>query len=149
MEDEFIVFNRQGRVGRPSGHRLSDRTKEKIRQKRLGCCHTQETKDKISRSLTEYFKSRDSLSASIENEYIDVSDEAVEWICEHREELDMTDHVMTEKRLMYLKHLEICIGSDIEYLFGHNATPEFLILLKEELEENGSDADINELRSLI
>ena len=148
MEDEFIVL-RRGRVGRPSGHRLSDRTKEKIRQKRLGCCHTQETKDKISRSLTEYFRKRDSLSASIEHEYADVSDEAVEWIAEHKEEIDVTEHVMTEKRLMYLKHLEICIGSDIEYLFGHNATPEFLMLLKEELEETESDVDVSELHSLI
>jgi len=149
MKDEFIVLNRRGRVGRPSGHRLSDRTKEKIRQRRLGCCHTQETKDKISRSLSAYFKKRDTLSDSIEAEYIDVSDEAVEWVVANREALDMTEHVMTEKRLMYLKHIEICIGSDIEYLFGHNATPEFLMLLKEELEETGSDDDISELHSLI
>lgn len=148
MEDEFIILQ-QGRVGRPSGHRLSEMTKEKIRLKRLGCCHTQATKDKISRSLTEYFKKRDLLSDSIENEYIDISEEAVEWIVEHKEEIDVTEHVMTEKRLMYLKQLEICMGSDIEHLFGHNATPEFLMLLKEELEENGSEKDLAELRSLL
>ena len=37
--------------GRPIGHKLSETTKEKIRQKRLGTSHTKETKDKISKSL--------------------------------------------------------------------------------------------------
>jgi len=135
--------------GRPSGHRLSNDTKEKIRRKRLGRSHSQRTKDKISKSLIAYFKNKESLSMSIEHEYSYISEEAVEWISEHREEIDVTEHVMTEKRLMYLKQIEICLGSDIEYLFGHNATPEFLMILKEEMQEKGLTADMAELHSLL
>ncbi len=144
MEDQIIIKRKRGR---PCGHRLSEETKDRIRQKRMGCCHTKKTKDKISRSLVEYFRKRDALSLSLANEYSYVSDEAVDWICEHREDIDKIEHVMTERRLMYLRQIEICIGSDIEYLFGHNITPEFLILLKEELQEEGQNE--LELHSLV
>jgi hypothetical protein len=56
---------------------------------------------------------------------------------------------MTEKRLSYLKQLELNIGSDIEHLFGHNSTPEFLLLLKEELSELFGREKVQELCSLI
>ncbi|KKM97154.1 hypothetical protein LCGC14_1170820 [marine sediment metagenome] len=144
MEDQIIIRRKRGR---PYGHRLSEETKDRIRRKRLGCCHTKETKDKISRSLMAYFRKRDSLSLSLENEYSYLSDEAVDWVCEHREDIDKTEHVMTERRLMYLRQLEICIGSDIEYLFGHNITPEFLMILKEEIQEAGQNE--LELHSLV
>ncbi len=144
MEEQIVINKKRGR---PYGHRLSEETKDRIRQKRLGCCHTKKTKDKISQSLVAYFRKRDSLSLSLENEYSYVSDEAVDWVCEHREDIDKTEHVMTERRLMYLRQLEICIGSDIEYLFGHNITPEFLMILKEELQEEGQNE--LELHSLV
>jgi len=144
MKDEIIT---KKKAGRPYGHRLSEGTKDRIRQKRLGCCHTKETKDKISRSLAAYFRKRDSLSLSLENEYSYVSDEAVDWVCDHREDIDKTEHVMTERRLIYLRQLEICMGSDIEHLFGHNITPELLMILKEELKEEGQNE--LELHSLV
>ena len=68
------------RRGRPIGHRLSESTKEKIRQKRLGTSHTRATKDKISRSLKAYFKSKDKLADSIEYEYSYISEEAFYFI---------------------------------------------------------------------
>lgn len=137
------------KVGRPFGHKLSDKTKDKIRNKRLGTHHTQETKDKISRSLSEYFGKRDSLSASLEHEYSYVSDEAVEWVCNNKEAIDESEYVITEKRLSYLKQMELCMGSDIEYLFGHNSTPEFLLLLKEKLLSTNDTDILKEFNSLI
>jgi hypothetical protein len=144
MEDNFKI--KRGR-GRPLGYKLSDHTKEKIRRKRLGTHHTEETKNKISKSLIEYFKKKNSLSTSIEYEYSEISDEAVDWIYENRDALDRTEHVVTERRLLSIKQLEICLGSDIEELFGHNTTPEFLMMLKEDVQRLGYD--LKELHSLI
>jgi len=126
-----ITLNRKR--GRPFGHVLSERTKNKIRTKRLGTHHSEETKDKISKSLIEYFKEKDSLASSIGHEYRYLSDEAVEWVYNNRDAIDSTEYVMTEKRLSYLSQSEISLGNDIEILFGHNSTPEFLLMLKEEI----------------
>jgi hypothetical protein len=144
MDDDMSIKKNRGR---PYGHRLSEKTKDKIRQKRLGSQHTQETKDKISRSLTEYFRKRNSLFSSIKHEYSYVSAEAENWVCEHKEDIDKINNVMTERRLAHIKQLEICMGSDIEYIFGHSITPEFLMILKEEMQEAGQSEP--ELDSLV
>ncbi len=138
----------KGRRGRPFGHRLSEKTKNRIRIKRLGRHHTQDTRDKISRSLAAYFKKRDSLAASIEREYSCISEQAAEWVHDHRDDINETDHVMTETHLIHLRQLEVCVAGDIENLFGHNITPEFLLLLKEEL-QLVDGAELEELYSLI
>lgn len=135
--------------GRPFGHRLSEESKEKIRRKRLGTHHSQKTRDKISKSLTKYFSERDSLADSMEHEYSYLSEDAAEWVCRHKKDIDETDYVMTEKRLTYLKQLEICLGNDIEYLFGHNSTPEFLLMLKEEIRKDFGNEGVKELYSLL
>ena len=135
--------------GRPFGHRLSEETKDKIRNKRMGTHHSKETRDKISKSLIKYFKSKDSLAASIEREYSYVSDEAAAWVYANRDAIDDTEYVMTEKRLSYLKQIELCFGNDIEHFFGHNSTPEFLLILKEEIMERFGEDKIQELCSLI
>lgn len=135
--------------GRPFGHRLSEITKDKIRYRRLGTHHSKATKDKISKSLIEYFRRRDSLSASMANEYSYISDEAVGWIYDNRNALDDTDNVVTEKRLSYLSQLELCLGSDVENFFGHSATPEFLLMLKEEIAQAFGKDGVMELCSLL
>ena len=136
--------------GRPIGHRLSEASKERIRQKRIGTSHTKETRDKISRSLREYFKKRDPLADSIEQEYSYISEEATDWIIDNSDYLNDTDCVMTEKRLSYLNQVEIAMGSDVENMFGHSATPEFFMLLKEEMKKlNCAPLDMDELYSLI
>lgn len=145
--DEDVTISRTR--GRPFGHRLSEETKDKIRNKRMGTHHSKETKDKISESLIKYFKSKDSLSDSIEHEYSYVSEEAAEWVCNNRDAIDDTEHVLTEKRLSYLKQIELSFGNDIEHLFGHSATPEFLLILKEEIIERLGKDKIQELCSLI
>ena len=140
---------RGNKRGRPFGHRLSEATKNKIRYKRLGTHHSEKTKDKISKSLIEYFKRKDSLAVSMANEYSYISDEAVEWVCDNQEAIDDTDHVVTEKRLAYLSQLETCLGKDIENFFGHNTTPEFLLMLKEDIEKAFGKEGVAELCSLL
>ena len=146
MGDEDKIHKKRGR---PVGHRLSAYTKDKIRQSRLGTRHSKETKDKISRSLEKYFKKRDSLADSMEYEYGYVSDEAVEWVNANKDVIDEIEDVVTEKRLSYLSQVELCFGPDIEKLFGHNTTPEFLLILKEEIAEAFGKEELAELYSLL
>ena len=146
MEDGVRIRNKRGR---PFGHRLSKETKDKIRNGRLGTHHTRKTRDKIYKYLVSYFKKRDSLADSIEQEYSYLSEEAADWVYANRDDIDETEHVMTEKRLSYLNQVELCLGSDIEKLFGHNTTPEFLLLLKEELIEALDKDKLIELHSLL
>jgi hypothetical protein len=143
METDIKIKKKRGR---PFGHKLSEETKEKIRQQRLGTRHSQETKNKISRSLIKYFKKRDSLAESMEYEYRKMPKEAVAWVHDNRKSIDETEHVMTERRLWYLNQLEISMGTDFEHIFGHNATPEFFMLLKEEVNDPEL---IEELESLV
>jgi len=133
MEEIKITRKR----GRPRGYKLSEESKHKIRLKRLGTHHTLETRNKISRSLKAYFRRRDSLSKSIKDEYLYISDEAVDWIIDNKDEIDSTENVMSMRRLNNLQQLELYFGSEIEDLFGHQMTPEFLILVKELLGELG------------
>jgi len=134
--------------GRPCGYELSDITKEKIRRSRTGTPHSEETRDKISRSLIRYFRKRDPVSKGIEREYRRFPKQAVKWLSEHRSDIDDTEGIMTNKRMIYLSQLEVCYGSDIEN-FSHSSTPEFLMLLKEELRNSGMSDELNELLSLI
>jgi hypothetical protein len=144
--DEEVKVKRQ--PGRPRGYKLSESTKEKIRAKRLGVKHSKETKDKISKSLINYFKNKDSLADSIEYEYSTISKEAVKWLVANKDDIDETEYVLTDRRLWFLQKLELCVGKDVE-LFGHDTTPEFILCLKEELQEAGRSGDIEEMYSLI
>ena len=137
------------KIGRPLGHRLSENSKDKIRCSRLGTHHSKKTRDKISTSLKKYFKDRDSLAASIEYEYGYISEEAVDWISDNKEVIDETDNVLTERKLLYLNQLELCLGNDIENLLGHNTTPEFLLILKEEITKVFGKDMLAELYSLL
>jgi hypothetical protein len=84
----------------------------------------------------------------MEYEYSELSPEATDWIYENRESIDDSEFIMTEKRLMYLKQLEICMGSELEQIFGHSKTPEFLLLLKEDLASVDQEL-VKELLSLL
>jgi len=97
MDHEIEVYRKRGR---PFGHRLSEKTKDKIRNKRFGTHHSQATKDKISRSLSEYFLRRDSLADSLEHEYSYISEEATEWIHSHKAAIDDSEYVITKKAFL-------------------------------------------------
>jgi len=133
--------------GRPSGFRLLEESKEKIRQSRLGTHHTEKTKNKISKSLIIYFKSRDSFTESIRNEYKDFPQHIDDWLVDHKEPLDESDSVMAEGKLAYLQQIEMCYGNEIDK-FGHELSPEFLLMLKEELLEAGLFDELEKLHVL-
>jgi hypothetical protein len=147
MESGSGIISRKR--GRPFGHRLSDETKNKIRCKRLGTHHSKETRDKISKSLSRYFKKKDSLSDSMLYEYNYVSEEAVEWVEVNKDTIDDVDNVVAEKKLLRPNQIELCIGSDIEYFFGHNTTPEFLLMLKEKIQLLNDSDILKEFNSLV
>lgn len=134
--------------GRPLGFRLLEKSKEKIRRSRLGTHHTEKTKNKISQSLIAYFKSRDSFTESIRNEYKDYPPPVDDWFVDHKELLDESESIMAEGKLTYLQQIEMCYGNEIEK-FGHDAGPEFLLMLKEELVELGLFDELEELYVLI
>jgi len=142
--EENIIKKR----GRPVGYELTDESKNKIRQSRLGKPHSKETKNKISRSLIRYFRKRDPVSNGLENEYKYFPKEAKKWLADHRDEIDNTDDIISNKRIVYLGQLEVCYGSDIENLC-HLMTPEFLLMLKEELAALEMTDELQELFSLI
>lgn len=134
------------RPGRPVGYELSDEAKDRIRLSRVGKSHSTETRNKISMSLIKYFRKKDPVSNGIENEYKNFPSEARRWICDHKWEIDNTEGIMANKRIAYLSQQEVCYGSEIES-FCHYATPEFFLILKEEL--HGNTEYIDELESLI
>lgn len=134
--------------GRPIGFKLSEHSKEKIRQCRLGTRHSESTKEKISRSLKQYFKHRDRLSDTVFNEYRYYSPEVLGWIDAHQFDIDDSESVLTNKRLVYINQMEVCMGLNI-YDVSHNATPEFFLLLKEELRKLGMFMELKELESLM
>jgi len=145
--EDTIKTNKRGR---PLGHKLSEFTKNKIRLKRIGTHHSKATRDKISASLIAYFKRRGSLADSMAEEYKSISKEASDWVYDNRENInDMEDEILLDRKLSSLNQLELCFGHEIEYLFGHTATPEFLMLIKEELRRDGNADLIEELNFLI
>jgi len=134
--------------GRPAGLRLSEQSKEKIRRSRYGMHHSEETKDKISKSLRKYFKERDPLSESMRHDYEYFPKYVKKWIINNKEDINKTECVITEKKLSFLSKLELCFGFEIDK-FSHNATPEFFILLKEELIDQGKTDELKILYSLL
>lgn len=136
------------RRGRPEGFHVSDKTKEKIRKYRLGTPHSEKTKNKISQSLSKHFKERYPLSVTLEEEYENYSEEVLDWMSDNKENIDEMEHVVRDNKLTRLRQVEICCGSNIDG-FGHNATPEFILLLRDELIENGQIEEAIELASLI
>ncbi len=126
--------------GRPKGFKLSEESKIAISKSKEGQTHTQETKDKISRSLIIYFKKKNPLSDEIEKRYCAYNeDEATfEWIDCVREKIDEIEDVLTEKSMRNKRRIEISCGNNIEY-FGHNITPEIILLFKEFCKINDLD----------
>lgn len=127
--------------GRPRGYRLSEESKKAISESKKDQRHTQETKDKISRSLIIYFRKLNPLSEDIENRYCRADDDITcGWVQSVRIELDNLDDVLTRKSMKSKRRIEISCGNNIEY-FSHNLTPEVLVLFKEFCQINKLDMD--------
>ncbi len=141
----MIIDDRNGddkrRRGRPKGFRLSEASKKKISKSKEGQRHTQETRDKISKSLILYFKKLNPLSEEIEKRYCRCDDDDMcGWVQDVRSDLDNLTDVMTDRSLRNTRRIEITCGNFIEF-FGHNMTPETIILFKEFCKLNGLDPE--------
>lgn len=134
--------------GRPKGYKLSKESREKIRQHKLGSRLSKKTKDKISSSLSAYFRRKRLLADSLKEEYIESSEEAANWIENNKKSIDDSDNIITKRRLTAISHIEINLGFDINNI-GHNADPEFILLLKESLSQKGDKEALRELYSLV
>ena len=131
-----------GKRGRPLGFRLSEESKIAISMSKIGQRHSKSTKDKISRSLILYFRRLNPLSKELLNYYsrrsVDSNrwEEGVKWVNEVKDDIDLSEGVLTLRDLRNRSKMEDGFGGDIES-FGHNITPELLLLFKEYCETNG------------
>lgn len=127
------------RRGRPKGFRLSEESKLAISKSKEGQTHTQRTKDKISRSLIIYFKKKNPLSEEIEKRYCRTDNDVLYgWVQGAKKDLDDLEDVLTERSMRNKRRVEISCGNNIEY-FGHNITPEIILLFKEFCKLNNLD----------
>lgn len=134
----MLRYNELGRKrGRPLGFKLSESSKRQISHSKTGQRHKSETKDKISRSLLIYFQRKSPLSEELLDVYLRMNDDSVgEWLLQVQDELDTLDDVKTERMLCNSRKIELSFGANIEY-FGHNLTPEMIVLCNEYCKENG------------
>jgi len=125
-----------GKRGRPLGFRLSEESKIAISMSKIGHHHSKSTKDKISRSLLLYFRRLNPLSKELLNYYKKRSEEGkqweegIEWVATVKDEIDMSESILTIRDLRNKAKIEDKTGKDIES-FGHNITPELLLMFKE------------------
>jgi len=126
----------QGRRGRPMGYRLSEASKRAISEAKKGQKHKKLTKEKISRSLSLYFKIKHPLSEDLVLTYYKYVDAAgYKWLKDNIRKLDESRDILTKHTMKSRSQIEISYGVDIEEMFGHSITPEFLLICKEEHEE--------------
>lgn len=130
------------KCGRPLGFKLSEESKRAISRAKTGQRHSQETKDKISKSLLAYFRKINPLSKEIINTYCRADDdELCEWANKASDELDESSDIMTTRALYNSTRTETQSNIDIDSC-SHKLTPERVLILKEEIKENNID-DIN------
>lgn len=127
--------------GRPIGFKLSESTKRAISESKIGQKHSQETKDKISKTLMLYFRRLNPLSDEIESRYCRMDDdELCCWVNDARLYIDELDDVLTSRSMRNTRKTEIDYGQKIE-CFSHNLTPEMLMELREECAAKGIDVE--------
>ena len=127
-----------GRKGRRMGFKLSEASKRSISESKRGQKHKESTKEKISKSLQNYFRKKFPLSEEITNIYCRVDDEGMcDWLYEVSDELDECRDILTQKVMYGKLRVEISYGDNIEEIFSHSITPEFLLILKQELDSRG------------
>lgn len=133
-----------GKRGRPLGYKLNEATKMAIRQSKIGQKHSQETKDKISRSLLIYFRKKHPLSAEMMNSYCNynggLNEGLANWFDEVREFIDSSEDILTYRAMYNIERQELSVGIDIENV-SHNITPELLVMFKQHCESIGINMD--------
>lgn len=128
--------------GRPIGYKLSEASKRSISESKKGQRHKESTKVKISKTLQNYFRSKNPLSEEIINTYCRINDDdTCEWLFKASEELDSFRDILTQRILRNKLRIEMCYGNNIEELFSHSITPELLLMYKQEKDSFIFEAD--------
>ena len=124
--------------GRPLGFKLSDVSKQAISDSKKGQHHSESTKEKISKTLMQYFRTMYPLSDELYLQYKDEiksSKEVRNWFNSIRTEYDATTNICTERSLNSKRYREI----SIEYNISTEENPHISQILN-------SPEDICELR---
>lgn len=131
--------------GRPIGFKLSEASKRAISEAKKGQKHKESTKTKISRTLREYFRSKNPLSEEIINTYCRINDDEIcEWMYNATDEIDSYRDVLTQRILNNKLNIEMSYGNNIEKMFSHSVTPELLMMYKQEVFSFDIEIDIKE-----
>lgn len=133
----------RGKRGRPSGFRLSEESKLAISKSKTGQKHSEETKDKISKSLIRFFRTQHPVSGDLHNLYVrcDMSESLADWIDSIKEDINECEDILTIKNLKTRFELECSTEFNIE-LLEEDFTPEKLLIIKELM--IGLDININD-----
>ena len=127
----------KGQKGRPIGFRLSQASKRAISESKKGQKHKESTKNKISRSLQNYFRKKNPMSEELLNTYCRTPDDVMyRWVCDIASEIDEFRDILTQRAMFNKLRVEISYGHNIEEIFSHSITPELLLMYKQELENN-------------
>lgn len=149
MTDDINNTNSRGR-GRPLGFRLSETSKQAISDSKKGQHHSESTKEKISKTLMQYFRDKyplsDELYAQYKNE-ISSSIEVKEWFHRVKADYNETRDICTERSLNSKRFREISIEYNISVEDNPNLAmllnnPEDICDLREQCEDNDLDFDV-------
>lgn len=130
--------------GRPLGFKLSDESKRAISVAKTGQRHSEETKEKISRTLMAYFRNIHPLSKELYEDYkeiIELNEDINNWFKSISDTYDSTRSVLTEKSLNSKRLREISIEYNIDMSNNDNlnffpSNPERMCELKILCEKN-------------
>ena len=149
MTGDIDNTNSRGR-GRPLGFRLSETSKQAISDSKKGQHHSEATKEKISKTLMQYFRNiyplSDELYAQYKNE-INSSIEVKEWFNRVKAEYNETRDICTERSLNSKRFREISIEYNISVEDNPNLvtllnSPEDICDLREQCENRDLDFDV-------
>lgn len=130
--------------GRQIGYKLSEASKRAISESKKGQRHKESTKVKISKTLQNYFRSKNPLSDEIIFTYCRYNDEETcKWVDSATEELNSFRDILTQRILRNKLRIEMCYGDNIEELFSHSITPELLLMYKQERESKDAEKNDN------
>jgi len=149
MEDKTMDTSTRGR-GRPLGFRLSDTSKQAISDSKRGQHHSENTKDKISKTLMQYFRHMYPLSDELYTQYkneIKDSPEIAEWFYKIQDEYNSTTDIFTERSLNSKRFREISIELNINIEDNPSFTqilnsPEDICELRQQCEDVDLDFEI-------
>lgn len=149
MTDDINNINSRGR-GRPLGFRLSDTSRQAISDSKKGQQHSESTKEKISKTLMQYFRNIYPLSGELYTQYkneINSSMEVREWFYRIKSDYDDTRDICTERSLNSKRFREISIEYNISMEDNPNLamilhSPEDICDLREQCENSDLDFDV-------